>query len=153
MPSAMSAVRKHRAPKGALRRDGTGAFTHHVPSQKAPSAKRCIKTWSCRLWAWMWFRVRKHRAPKGALRPAIRGHRSRDGQRVRKHRAPKGALRQILVTPLLHLFCPVRKHRAPKGALRLLPPACPPVFSFASQKAPSAKRCIKTLSPIRMMVP
>ena len=70
-------VTKHRAPKGALRHD------EHYPSgerilktgHKAPSAKRCIKTWA---------RspspgpsssgVTKHRAPKGALRlEAIEG--------------------------------------------------------------------------------
>ena len=42
-------VRKHRAPNGALRR-----HRHHTTiriarerRQKAPSAKRCIKTWVC----------------------------------------------------------------------------------------------------------
>ena len=39
----------------------------------------------------------------------------------------------------------VGKHRAPKGALRLLTDATCVVFLFLRQKAPSAKRCIKTL--------
>ena len=62
-------------------------------SQKAPSAKRCIKT-----------------VPQRArsLRP----------RRVRKHRAPKGALRRLLESDVLRLSPPVRKHRAPNGALR-----------------------------------
>ena len=38
----------------------------------------------------------------------------------------------------------VGKHRAPKGALRLLVAVNALLFSFASRKAPSAKRCIKT---------
>ena len=64
-----SRVRKHRAPKGALRRirvklrvinDGLG--------QKAPSAKRCIKTDRAHNPEDVKDCVRKHRAPKGALR-------------------------------------------------------------------------------------
>ena len=38
------AVRKHRAPKGALRRAGLLRDKPSFRSQKAPSAKRCIKT-------------------------------------------------------------------------------------------------------------
>ena len=63
-------VRKHRAPKGALRlvvgRDLEGLV---VAGQKAPSAKRCIKTGGGRGRASACGVVRKHRAPKGALRP------------------------------------------------------------------------------------
>ena len=41
----LEAVRKHRAPNGALRRRGSGGFrSHSYRRQKAPSAKRCIKT-------------------------------------------------------------------------------------------------------------
>ena len=64
---------------------------------------------------------------------------------VRKHRAPKGALRldrEGLACPLPE----VRKHRAPKGALRLMAYLTPSSESFSGQKAPSAKRCIKTLT-------
>ena len=117
------AVRKHRAPKGALRHK-TGAdgrsfvntglsqkapsakrriktimgvnFTGNlINSQKAPSTKRCIKTptvFSC-LHRPTW--VRKHRAPKGALRRHGDVTVRRKAQVVRKHRAPKGALRAL----------------------------------------------------------
>ena len=63
---------------------------------------------------------------------------------VRKHRAPKGALRLPIVASQRQGACVVRKHRAPKGALRPLEAGArhPPVTT--SQKAPSAKRCIKT---------
>ena len=91
-------------------------------------------------------RVRKHRAPKGALRHSkVRVLRAVNVCHVRKHRAPKGALRQAGSAPLHDCVPPVRKHRAPKGALR---PARFVSFmsshSFLRQKAPSAKRCIKT---------
>ena len=63
---------------------------------------------------------------------------------VRKHRAPKGALRPWSGTSDTAPPAWVRKHRAPKGALR---PADHRDFNrltFTRQKAPSAKRCIKT---------
>ena len=63
------AVRKHRAPKGALRR-----------GRLAVSALRDL-------------RVRKHRAPNSALRRSSAAFRRTFWTRVRKHRAPKGALR------------------------------------------------------------
>ena len=88
------AVRKHRAPNGALRQHDTLPVGRFFFRQKAPSAKRCIIT---------------TRPPRGSRRGC---------SRVRKHRAPKGALR---------LTCHVDT-----GRLR------------DSQKAPSAKRCIKT---------
>ena len=39
-----SRVRKHRAPNGALRPNQHATHEHAQPRQKAPSAKRCIKT-------------------------------------------------------------------------------------------------------------
>ena len=124
-------------------------------SQKAASAKRCIKTQRGRQRHRRSFpRVRKHRAPKGALRPAelvpcalaanqFRKHRApkgalRAGQalpdalergQVRKHRAPKGALRHAM-RGLAGNLVPVRKHRAPKGALR---PKNPLVFGVGER--------------------
>ena len=62
------AVRKHRAPKGALRLRSPGNHCRNGD-------------------------VRKHRAPKGALRLKI-GLLALSTLEVRKHRAPKGALRQ-----------------------------------------------------------
>ena len=139
-------VRKHRAPNGALRLalgivvevhgravpESTERQTVHLDwfphdtatcgvevSQKAPSAKRCIKTTPLPRGSFPLAFVRKHRAPNGALRPCIQ----------QEYRASES---------------PVRKHQAPNGALRL-------VLSFGEQhvylcqKAPSAKRCIKTL--------
>ena len=113
--------------------------------QKAPSAKRCIKT---------------SRFPSSHTN-AARG--------VRKHRAPNGALRPSYgICSMTLRISPVRKHRAPKGALRHATPRDPaPAFGSESterqtahydgrmtaqtesqsrvrQKAPSAKRCIKT---------
>ena len=87
-------------------------------SQKAPSTKRCIKTCST---------IR-------AMCPVI----------VRRHRAPNGALRLFLEV-IFFPFSFVRKHRAPKGALRH---QCTWRFPChpGRQKAPSAKRCIKTLA-------
>ena len=40
-----ASVRKHRAPKGALRHGDFERSTVRISSQKAPSAKRCIKTY------------------------------------------------------------------------------------------------------------
>ena len=64
---------------------------------------------------------------------------------VRKHRAPKGALRPVLSVTLSVALSLARKHRAPNGALRRSLLATSVVNSLQSQKAPSAKRCIKTL--------
>ena len=83
-------VRKHRAPKGALRPAGYrrhGALDSHC--QKAPSAIRCIKTRRAGgLNGEVVHAVKKHRAPKGALRRAQRRLRRGGGFRARKHRAP-----------------------------------------------------------------
>ena len=136
-------VRKHRAPKGALRLSGLlGSLGVSFVRQKAPSAKRCIKTHSCPSGRTSTGLVRKHRAPKGALRlgayamtgvdlpdqkaPSAkrciktatkRGPFARCPGAVRKHRAPNGALRpRTKSCPVFPAY--VRKHRAPNGALR-----------------------------------
>ena len=113
-------VRKHRAPKGALR-PVNGNFDGSFFGV-----------------------VRKHRAPKGALR--LVGFHSRNSfvKYVRKHRAPKGALRHPDRGQRRRRLQLVRKHRAPKGALR--PEQQTVVYQTPDerQKAPSAKRCIKT---------
>ena len=153
-------VRKHRVPKGALRR--------------ARPLLSCLSV----------SQVRKHRAPKGALRLGIPERRLFRAPLVRKHRAPKGALRQfhrlvgsVFWRPVRKRQAPstkhqapstkhqapstkryikpsrllvnlggygrVRKHRAPKGALRRQ------LDDIAErdatrQETPSAKRYIKT---------
>ena len=111
-------VRKHRAPNGALRLD-KGENPKTLPEcRKAPSAKRCIKTRRVLGVQEVDFEVRKHQAPKGALRPVGVHGDTGDEIHVRKHRAPNGALRRHGVHP--------------------------PGFTESRQKAPSAKRCIKT---------
>ena len=70
-------VRKHRAPNGALRRGrGVCLLGCEYPRQKAPGAKWCIKTAQQGSFfsSLLWGRVRKHRAPKGALRPCYHPH-------------------------------------------------------------------------------
>ena len=201
--SVSRSVRKHRAPKGALRRGHEALEAAGNVGQKAPSAKRCIKTPGygstdayCR------GEVRKHQAPKGALRlsQATTGSLLDEGQkapsairriktyralsphrhwpeRVRKNRAPKGAFRLGgLDTGVGHCPC-VRKHRAPKGALRQLHRLVGgdfrrtvkkhraqngalrreilPIMNVSpssGQKAPSAKRRIKTVHFIALHV-
>ena len=111
-------VRKHRAPKGALRLAGgdhDAAFGCCVRKHRAP--KGALRLVPCAHCCFLLGGVRKHRAPKGALRlnddsSAVMA------PLVRKHRAPKGALRPR--TPPAPTPRPqaVRKHRAPKGALR-----------------------------------
>ena len=137
-------VRKHRAPEGALRPLSCSFDVEHPTiGQKAPSARRCIKTSMSSMSPMTFSSDRMHRAPKGALRRSfnhvanaplclVRKHRAPNGALrlfdleitlvialgVRKHRAPNGALRQMLRRRSLNFFSQVRKHRAPKGALR-----------------------------------
>ena len=84
-------VRKHRAPKGALRLSQATTGSLLDEGQKAPSTKRCIKTIISSF-------------PGGPVEPY-----------VRKHRTPKGALRQADLAVQLDLVGSVRKQRAPKG--------------------------------------
>ena len=62
---------------------------------------------------------------------------------VMKHRAPKGALRPGIQSAVQTAADFVRKHRAPNGALRRST-GVPGSTDGTGQKAPSAKRCIKT---------
>ena len=114
-----SQVTKHRAPKGALRpiREAQ-IYDSLYLRQKAPSAKRCIKTGASSTGVSLGPSVRKHRAPKGALRLIDVARHEPPLVPVRKRRAPKGALR-LRGAFLSGLKLIVRKHRAPKGALRL----------------------------------
>ena len=140
-------LRKHRAPKGALRLSWSAQLGSTSQSQKGPSAKRCIKTCEREAPGSHGHTVRKHRAPKGAFRRSCDDVRDLTRAIVRKRRAPKGALRRFLgVNPMMRPR-QVRKHRAPKGALRQPQPANLDGPNASSQKAPSAKRCIKTSRP------
>ena len=137
--------RKHRAPKGALRHHGQRREQALVcRRQKAPSAKKCIKTATRRRRCSVSPQRQKAPSAKRCIKTTMSSPAGITGVDVRKHRAPKGALR--LVLPLaLGVKNPnmVRKHRAPKGALRPIP-ATFKSSMHTSQKAPSAKRCIKT---------
>ena len=70
--NASHACQKAPSAKGALRHGAVPICSAVRLRQKAPSAKRCIKTGqpSGRR-SGRWRRVRRHRAPKGALRLAV----------------------------------------------------------------------------------
>ena len=114
-------VRKHRAPKGALRQAAHDRLQDHlVLRQKAPSAKRCIKT-------------ETHKHPRN-LAP-----------QVRKHRAPKGALRQQVISLTQESVLVSQKAPSAKRCIKTRRSTCTHRSQArAGQKAPSAKRCIKT---------
>ena len=110
-------------------------------SQKAPSTRRCIKTELFELLLHDSFgqkapstrRCVKTKLPAGCTTTLP----------VRKHPAPEGALRLFVQLPWLGLFL-VRKHPAPEGALRLRHRLLI-ADGKPHQKAPSTRRCIKTL--------
>ena len=102
-------------------------ITAPIVGQKAPSAKRCIKTRGPHESGAHACRVRKHRVPNCALRHAKCVFFTHKTRSVRKHRAPNGALRHLAVGFLIDLLEP-------------------------RQKAPSAKRCIKTISSVAFRV-
>ena len=116
-------VRKHRAPKSALRRRLRRRFRDgRRTSQKAPSAKRCIKTeLSCFVDV---IEEDGHSQKAPSAKRRIKTIRCRASAR--------------------HGGC-VRKHRAPKGALRHVEERDRSIPVFLCQKAPSTKRRIKTI--------
>ena len=137
-------VRKHRAPKGALRPFQIFLVQTLVnEGQKAPSAKRCIKTGRIQVKPFPSRRlVRKHRAPKGALRPR---EAQLAGLITQSQKAPSAKRRIKTISPTcVSVVLVVRKHRAPKGALRRRTRSPRGYQRPCCQKAPSAKRCIKT---------
>ena len=69
-PEKKRAVRKHPAPEGALRpsKKILCALTY---CQKAPSTRRCIKTFRVIRREYRHEVVRKHPAPEGALKPLV----------------------------------------------------------------------------------
>ena len=115
-------------------------------SQKAPSAKRCIKTCHWRADSRADFKRQKAPSAKRCIITtcALSTTLTRGSQKapsakrcIKTARHRRQGICQSYGT---------RKHRAPKGALRPCESiGCDPVF--AGQKAPSAKRCIKTFSP------
>ena len=131
------------APNGELRRLNISLHNVLSVSQKAPSAKRCIKT---HLNAFgehcVEHNVRKHRAPKGALRPR---EAQLAGLITQSQKAPSAKRCIKTISPTcVSVVLVVRKHRAPKGALRRRTRSPRGYQRPCCQKAPSAKRCIKT---------
>ena len=139
-------VRKHRAPNGTLRPGlSIPLLSGMAARQKSSSAIRRMQTsYPPRLHTKYQQPVREHRAPNGALRPVGRVRRVDVG--ARKHRAPKGALRQesiraVALNVLLGSEC-TERHKVHLGAASKL------VLNsivWIRQKAPSTKRCIKTM--------
>ena len=93
-------VRKHPAPEGALRRRTPQTQPKASCRQKAPSTRRCIKTFLASSRMERLSHVRKHPAPEGALRHQC-DPRIRNQEPVRKHPAPEGALRRHVVQHFL----------------------------------------------------
>ena len=143
LPAEEGWVRKHRAPKGALRQVVESCFCESVERQQAASAKRRIKTRGSSL-----------RGCVRLLSESTERQTAHQDERlhfllcyvclpVRKQRAPKGALRLHHFHERADVERGIRKHRAPNGALRRHD--CVALTARAAcQKAPSAKRCIRT---------
>ena len=114
-------VRKHRAPKGALR--------PLIISRQRLSTHQ----------------VRKHRAPKGALRPAGSSNGSVSQNAGQKAPSAKRCIKTRVGGG--HVYGDLRSQKAPSAKrcikTRGLPPRGARLFCLC-QKAPSAKRCIKT---------
>ena len=123
---------------------GNGAMTplREAGGQKAPSTRRCIKTSGGQSRRSPRPDVRKHPAPEGALRHSTVASAVIRAM-VRKHPVLEGALGRLRVQ-VVELEPRVRKHPAPEGALR---PSLMLLFIFLRfcQKAPSTRRCIKTI--------
>ena len=113
-----------------------------APCQKAPSAKKCIKT-DYGTPRGQRPQIGKHRAPKSALRLGEHAMNAHKTYHVRKHRAPNGALRPTDPPRNTTQRIAVRKHLAPKGTLRQHAHVLLRRHD-TRQKAPSSKRCIKT---------
>ena len=137
-------VRKHRAPEGALRLVEREFITHLEVGQKAPSARRCIKTTSVRRCPDPVVRCQKAPSAKRCIKTGLTFEAFDLGICcVRKHRAPKGALRRGPARGLLRPSCrseSTERQKVHQDWRRgLAASAC-----VACQKAPSAKRCIMT---------
>ena len=94
----MHDVIKHRTPKGALRlrlRDILSEVRFLI-GQKAPSAKRCIKTTRTSRQTGQLSSGQKAPSAKRCTKTELRGSPCAHATRVRKHRAPNGALRLLV---------------------------------------------------------
>ena len=141
---AVRMVRKHRAPKGALRHV-TNLLLEALEflSQKAPSAKRCIKTRHFRAGHPSLSLVRKLRAPQiSHVIPFFQL--CTNSQKSQNFNDPTSNV-ETTGRELRATFLRNHPRPAPNGALRQI---IEPRLSahVAGQKAPSAIRCIKTRS-------
>ena len=127
-------------------------MTKFLASQKAPSAKRCIKTTRLDMRRTPLAGVRKHRAPNYALRPTSRSGKVRRKPVVRKHRAPNGALRQVLPQRSVVDVVPSQKAPSAKWCIKTKHTMTTAEMPRHRQKVPSAKRCIKTCDSLIMAI-
>ena len=147
-------VRKHRAPKGALRRDVIWAVSVlSLRCQKAPSTTRCIETWAYH---------RRPVHPLGDQRApsTIRCIKTKPsfspGKPCRPQSESTGRHKVHYDDFMMwhEIFFPaIRKRRAPKGVLRPEENAGVRENDVVGQKAPSAIRCIMTREPCHRLQP
>ena len=139
----MLTVRKHPAPEGALRllawlRGCPGGY-----SQKAPSTRRCIKT---RLLVREGANSGRQKAPstRRCIKTCFAAPQPPGDRVVRKHPAPEGALRHRVRHLGVHVVSPSEStqhqkvHQDPDRSIAM--------GSHSRQKAPSTRRCIKTVA-------
>ena len=137
-------VRKHRAPKGALRRlEGVNLPFCAGVGQKAPSAKRCIKTCDCLAMCSALLCVRKHRAPNGALRRAVFICFQRF-LACQKAPSAKRCIKTLCEHRMVQRELCSQKAPSAKRCIKTIETVEQGYQAVAGQKAPSAKRCIKT---------
>ena len=117
-------------------------------SQKAPSAKRCIKTCSVACYPEVVESVRKHRAPKGALRRAPRLSAASASMRCQKAPSAKRCIKTTSVETIFdEKFTIGQKAPSAKRCIKTAHRESDlDLVDMLGQKAPSAKRCIKTMS-------
>ena len=135
-------VRKHPAPEGALRPLAPRSAGHHCRRQKAPSTRRCIKTPISRAMP-----RAASRSEDTQTRRCIKTQPVESPKTVRSHQKALNTRRRIKTMRQWRTRRPgpqVRKHSAPEGALSREGAVSRDVENVR-QKAPSTRRCIKTL--------
>ena len=142
----MNSVRKHRSPQISHVIPFFQLCTNSQKSQNFNDPTSNVETTGRELRA-TFLRNHPRPAPERRTKTAVHLSTPSTNTFARKHRAPKGALRQADLAVQLDLVGSVRKHRAPKGALRLREHSLEKA-DLAGQKAPSAKRYIKTSFPL-----
>ena len=113
-------------------------------SQKAPSAKRCIKTQVSERPHRGSLRVRKHRAPKGALRLAVSANAVRTPITCQKAPSAKRCIKTLCTASASSPLLVSQKAPSAKRCIKTSEALTSNNTTILGQKAPSAKRCIKT---------